>query len=271
MAPNPDIQIEGAPLSSGRMTGPASDPGQRLVELYMKWFDVTAASTPSLLEKSYRVRYQVYCMETGFEDKNAFPDGLEQDEYDDRAPASLLIHKPSASVAGTVRLILPDATAPDAPGLPASRTSKDIRELFDNGILPVETTAEISRFSISKDFRKREEDSLIPALYENSGAPGDKRVIPHITLGLMQAIVRMSTEHGMTHLCVLMEPALDRLIRKLGIYFTPIGPILDYHGRRRAYYCDNILLAADILERRPEIWDVLSDGRRIVSAPRHAG
>ena len=265
MAANPEIQIESATLPSGKPAGSVSDSSLELVELYKKWFDVIAASTPSLLEQSYRVRYQVYCMETGFEDKNAFPDGLERDEYDGRAPASLLIHKPSTNVAGTVRLILPDAKAPDAPGLPASRISQDIRELFDSNILPVATTAEISRFSISKDFRKRQEDSLIPALYENSGAPGDKRVIPHITLGLMQAIVRMSIDSGMTHLCVLMEPALDRLIRKLGICFTPIGPILDYHGRRRAYYCDNILLAADILERRPEIWDVLSDGRLIVS------
>lgn len=233
-----------------------------LVELYKKWFDVVPADTPTLLAESFRLRYQVYCLETGFENPGDFPDGLERDEYDERSLASLLIHKPSGMVAGTVRLILPDPTAGDAPALPATRVSSDLRGLVPD-TLPPATTAEISRFSISKEFRKRQEDSLLPALYDISGRPGDKRVIPHITLGLMQAIVQMSGDNNISHLCVVMEPALDRLTTRLGIQFTPIGPIIEYHGRRRAHYCDNRVLAADIQNKRPDIWGVLTDGGRI--------
>jgi len=242
------------------------DSGEKLVELYKRWFDIIPADTPERLEQSYRLRYQVYCVETGFEDKAAFPDGLERDGYDERSVSSLLVHRPSGSVAGTVRLILPDPSAGDAPGLPATRVSADLRALVPNE-LPPTSTAEISRFSISKQFRKRREDGLLPAIYENSGQPGDQRVIPHITLGLMQAILRMSIENDITHLCIMVEPALDRLIRRLGIHFTPIGDLVDYHGRRRAHYCENVSLAADIYRRRPEIWDVLTDGGALWPKP----
>jgi len=239
-----------------------SNENLRLVDLYKKWFAVVPADTPELVRESQRLRYQVYCIETGFENAEEFPDGLERDSYDEHSVCSLLIHKPSGMVAGTVRLILPS----NGPNLPALSVSPDLREL-DPALLPRDKTAEISRFAISKEFRKRREDTLIPALYENAGAAGDQRVIPHITLGLMQAILRMSIENGMRHLAIVVEPALDRLIRKLGICFTPIGPLIDFHGRRRAHYRDIAGLLDEVYDRRPEIWEVLTDGGRLWSPP----
>lgn len=248
------------PLTSSK------EAGKRLVELYKQWFDVVPVETPEQLEASFRLRYQVYCLETGFENKDEFPDGMERDEYDERSVASLLVHKPTGKIAGTVRLILPDPDAADAPALPATRVSPDLQTLIPDS-LPPASTAEISRFSISKDFRKRREDGVLPALYKPSGEPGDQRVIPHITLGLMQAIVKMSIDNDITHLCIMVEPALDRLVRRLGIHFTPIGDLVDYHGRRRAHYCDNNELASDIYGRSPEIWDVLTDGGKLWPGP----
>ena len=258
-----------ARAEAAKMTPAASGPGsdQGLIEHYKRWFDIVPANTPELLEAAYRLRYEVYCLETGFEDKDQFPDGLEWDEYDERSVTSLLIHKPTGKIAGTIRLILPDASAVDAPALPASKVSADLAGMIPE-MLPRATTAEISRFTISKDFRKRREDGLLPAVYEVSGRPGDQRVIPHIALGLMQSVLRMSIENDITHLCMLIEPALDRLVRKLGLYFTPVGPIVQYHGRRRAYYCENIAMAADIYRRRPEIWNFVADGGKMWPIPR---
>ena len=90
-------------------------------------------------------------------------------------------------VAGTVRLILPDSHNSTGESIPALAASRDLRDLNETA-LPRGHTGEISRFAISKQFRKRREDTLIPALYEPSRQNGDLRVIPHITLGLMQAI-----------------------------------------------------------------------------------
>lgn len=254
---------ENAALARGRARVRASDETSRLIDLYKKWFAVVPATTPELVRESQRLRYQVYCIETGFENAAEFPDRLERDPYDAHSVCSLLIHRPSRMIAGTVRLILPGNSPGD---LPALAVSGDLRDLGPDS-LPRDRTAEISRFAISKEFRKRREDTLIPALYENPGAAGDQRVIPHITLGLMQAILQMSIENGMRHLAIVVEPALDRLIRKLGICFTPVGPLIDYHGRRRAHYRDIAGLLDEVYDRKPEIWEVLTDGGRLWSPP----
>lgn len=230
----------------------------RLVDMYRLWFDVVPARTPEQVRQSQQLRYQVYCVETGFENATEFPDGLERDEFDDgRTVCSLLVHRPTQSVAGTVRIILPDARD-GAVDLPAFSVSPDLAGLPEQ-MVPRAKTGEISRFAISKQFRKRAEDTLIPALYEPSGKPGDIRVIPHITLGLMQAILQMSLENNITHLVIAVEPALDRLIRKLGIVFTPIGPLFDYHGKRRAHYRRIGDLLDQVYLQRPEIWEVLTN------------
>lgn len=257
---------DGLPHGKTILRGAASEESQKLVDLYRQWFDIIPANSPDLVRESQKLRYQVYCLETGFENAADFPDGLERDDFDSHSVCSLLVHKPTGMIAGTVRLILPcPVSAPDR-RLPALRVSGDLAALPDAD-LPRATTGEISRFAISKQFRKRREDSVIPAIYENAGAPGEQRVIPHITLGLMQAILRMSIENGVTHLAILVEPALDRLIRKLGICFEPVGPLIEHHGTRRAHMRHIGNLLDDVYARKPEIWEVLTDAGNLWPAP----
>ena len=58
-------------------------------------------------------------------------------------------------------------------------------------------------------------------------------MIPHITLGLFVAVVRMSAEHGITHWCAVMEPALLRLLRRFSVRFDLAGSLIDYRGKRQ--------------------------------------
>lgn len=230
----------------------------RLVKDYNMLFDVIAADTPALLEECFKLRYQVYCVETGFEDKEQFVDHMERDIYDDRSVSSLLIHKKTGVVAGTVRLILPpNENLLDT--LPAFNVSNDLAALNEQ-ILPRNKTAEISRFSISKKFRKRHYDTHFPGIEENIGSlTNPNRVIPHITLGLMKAIVRMSVEHGITHWSIVIEPALQRLLRKLGIYFIAVGGLVEYHGRRRTLYNEMSTVLDKMYETHHEIWAVITN------------
>ena len=245
-------------LSKPENCGTSADGDVKLVKDYNMLFDVIAADTPALLEECFKLRYQVYCLETGFEDKNQFANQLEKDIYDDRSISSLLIHKNTGIMAGTVRLILPPNDKLAKP-LPAFDVSNDLSELSEK-ILPRGRTAEISRFSISKQFRQRHYDTHIPGIEENIGGVNNShRIIPHITLGLMKAIVRMSVENDITHWSVVIEPALQRLLRKLGIYFIPIGGIVEYHGRRRTLYSEIGTLLDKIYETHQEIWSVITD------------
>jgi len=231
-----------------------------LIDIYQRYFDVIPANTPELIEQAYRLRYEVYCVENAFENPAEHPDGLERDEFDSHSVHSLLIHRETGQVAGTVRLILPDPRHP----LPITQICSDPL-LRDPILVPPGRTAEVSRFAVSKSFRRRATDKPIVDggfMEPRKPDPGDRRVIPHITLGLMKAVTQMSREHGITHLCAVMEPALLRLLGRLGIQFTPVGPLVDHHGRRQPCYgpLDDIL--AGIYQQRPDASDVITDGGR---------
>src|SRR5947207_1152481 len=89
---------------------------QDFLSCYREHFEVVRASTPSLLDQAYRLRYQVYCIENPYENPDERADGREMDIYDDRSIHALLVHRRSGAVAGTVRVILPaDNQGPPLP------------------------------------------------------------------------------------------------------------------------------------------------------------
>ncbi len=234
-----------------------------LTEIYNRCFEVIRCDTPELIRLSQKLRYQVYCIETNFEDPDRNPGGLETDTADTHALHSILIHRPSSIIAGTVRLIVPDANSPSE-GLPSKQISK-ILGSFPASELPPHKTAEISRFSVSKEFRKRIEDSLYPANAPDTDDPNalGRRALPSITLGLMRAIVEMTRDANMTHVTAVVEPALVRLLQRLGIRFCRTGERVSYHGVRYPVYRDMTELLAEIYNQRPEIWHVITDSGRI--------
>jgi len=233
--------------------------GAAFARTYHKYFEVVPADTPELLERVFRLRYDVYCLEKPYEDAAENPGGREVDAYDRRAVHSLLIHRTSGEVAGTVRLIL-GAGAGD-PELPIQTACPELAN-WPEGQLPGATTAEISRFTVARRFRQRISDTIYadtgvrwPASDEFDG----RRALPHITLGLLTAVGRMSKQNGITHWCAIMEPALLRLLARLGVYFSPIGSLVEYHGWRQP--CSAVLSQVDqsIMKKQPKIHKLVAE------------
>ena len=231
--------------------------------LYQTYFDVRCdiGDHAELLRDALRLRYQVYCVEQGYEDIAAFPDGMERDAYDVRSLHALLIHRTSRLVAGTVRLIRPDPAQPEG-SLPIDRVCPDPR-LRDPGFLPRESLAEVSRFAVSKAFRRRIEDAPTPT----GVGPGwrerrrrEQRRVPHLSLGLVQAMVCTSAEYGITHWVAEMEPALLRMYAKLAIHWHPLGDLVDFHGRRQPCWTQLNEMLMKTYRERPEIWDLITNG-----------
>jgi N-acyl amino acid synthase of PEP-CTERM/exosortase system len=244
-----------------RAEGPSS-----LFHIYARWFDVVSADTPERLAEAYRLRYQVYCVENSYENAAAHPDGLETDAYDSHSVHSLLIHRPTGMVAGTVRLILPDGSGGIA-ALPVSQVCTD-PALRDPIAFPPMRTAEISRFAVSKAFRRRITDGGQPDLQFGEDRADDRRagerriLTPNITLGLMKAIAEMSIRHGITHLAAMMEPALLRLTGRLGIKFVPLGRLVEHHGTRQPCYAEVATLGFALQASRPDAHELVSDQGR---------
>ncbi len=231
-----------------------------LVEIYHRYFETVPADTPERLDEAYRLRYQVYCVEHPFENPLEHPDERERDIYDAHSVHSLLIHRPTGSVAGTVRLILPNDDIP----LPIASICHHAL-LKERLALAPRNTAELSRFAVSKQFRRRATDTPIVdyGIVERAANPDpmDRRVMPHITLGLMKAVFDMSLERGITHLFAVMEPALLRLINRIGIVFDPIGPLVDYHGGRQPCHSGLSELLGRLRPIQPEIWTLITGAR----------
>jgi N-acyl amino acid synthase of PEP-CTERM/exosortase system len=232
--------------------------GSDLVDLYEKFFRVEEATTPELKDLAYRIRYQVYCVENPFEDPTDNLGGLETDRYDDRSATSVLFHRPTGLAAGTVRIVLSNPTNPQC-----SFALQDVCRdpaIRREDRFPVRMTGEISRFCVTKDFRRRVEDMPLKYLPANGVIDEAewRRVIPNMTLGLIEWLVRFSVRQGLTHWCAVMEPRLLRLLARLGIYFEPIGGLVEYHGKRQPCFAELTSLLDRVERERPDVWDVIA-------------
>ena len=125
---------------------------------------------------------------------------------------------------------------------------------------PIGQMAEVSRFCISKDFRKRQGDWLYPQSNEPEDREDERRVVPNMTLGLIEGLVQMSLDHNIRYWCAVMERPLLRLLSRLGIHFENIGPLVDYHGRRQPCFIKLDAMLMRVREERPDVWEILTDG-----------
>jgi N-acyl amino acid synthase of PEP-CTERM/exosortase system len=214
-----------------------------------KYFKVVLAETPDLMDAVYRLRYQVYCVERSFEQADQFRDNREMDEYDAHAVHAALIHRNSGSVCGCVRLVLPTGGA-----LPIREIVQDPRALSILDSLPRRATAEVSRYAVSKCFRRRAGEGELPDLdFFDDDAIDSRRVLPHITVGLIVGVATLSLTYGISYLCAVMRPALLRLLDAFGLSFWPLGETVEYHGARQPCFAPVTDLLAGV-GRKDEQW-----------------
>lgn len=210
----------------------AKRPGERdLAALFDNYFRVTPAHTGALLDAAYQLRYQVYCVENAFENPSEHLDRRERDKYDPYSKHATLIYRQTDEVVGCVRLILPQAAGEFAQ-LPihALLGPSERRQLesYDPGAL-----GEVSRYAVSKHFRRRAGDQLYPDVDAALFAEDARRLLPHISLGLIRAVAQLAEQNAVSVLCAAMAPALLRLLERFGLIFQPIGPCIEYHGLRQ--------------------------------------
>ena len=245
-----------------------------LCEIFNTYFDVVTNNKPDVLDEALKLRYQVYCVEHDYEDSSRCKDEKESDDYDNRSVHGIVRHLSSGVTAATVRLVLHDT---DNPGVlfPIEKNCSDSLSLDPsllNGI-PRSSIAEISRFAVSRNFKRRLGEADNPAGigsdHEKYTAqdPFGKRMIPHLILGLFVAIVRLSAQHHITHWYAVMDVSLLRLLNRFGINFIPVGRMVDYHGLRQPCFgsVDDVL--AGIWDKRFDIWQLITDDGSVWPAP----
>jgi N-acyl amino acid synthase of PEP-CTERM/exosortase system len=219
-------------------------------------FETLTADSAERTRLAQKIRYQVYCIENPLEKCGDNPDGVERDEFDSHAVHSLLFDRSSQTALGTVRMILPVADAYERSFAVQRLLNADAAKALR--ALPIHSMAEVSRFSISRQFRRNL--GAGPNGYTQADVTVANSFGPLMRLGLIQGLVRMSMQCGITHWCALMEPTLLRMLGAMAIRFRPIGPMVEFRGMRQPC-CINVhdMLNAVMCER-PAFWDLITDG-----------
>lgn len=228
----------------------------RFFECAQTLFQRIFANTPELIRESYRLRYQVYCLERQFENPAQSPDGLERDGYDHHSLHGILRHRATGTAIGTMRWILHKAEA-GTRSFPLYEVCQDPR-MRSEDFLPLERTAELSRFAISKEFRRRASDGVC-GLTRHAVERDNREPISNIALHLIAFALQIAFTRGVEYGVAAMEPTLLRLLRRFALTFEPLGPLVQYHGWRQPCYAHLPSLMAQVKRERPEIWDLMAD------------
>ncbi len=236
-----------------------------IYDAFKDFFEVVPANTDALKKEVYKLRFQVYCLETGFELADQFPEGVEFDNFDEQSSHYLIRHRKSGEFAATTRLILPN--------------SNNINELFPlEKYCPIDKLeliqsidrrylAEVSRFCVSKEFKKRKNEArtlnaIGPDWDKEEFGKDERRTFPHIALALFACLIRASHENNIHYWCASMETAFLRFIGAIGVHAVKIGPVSDYHGERWPCIIKVSDLLNDVADKNMDVWNMFTDNGR---------
>lgn len=204
------------------------------------------------MEELFRLRYQVYCVECGFESKEEHADGLEFDDYDQYASHFCAVVVETGKIIGTVRIVLNSTL-----GLPIDKHCViDSEKLFYGDL---DKIGEVSRLAISKEFRRREIDKAIYAQsdvgrVDSRSFHKERRAFEgHIVAGLYQCVYHESVVLGLTHWYAVMARGLCGLLRRWGITWIKVGEQVDYHGLRGPYMAVIVEIEEQVARLNPHL------------------
>ncbi len=256
---------------------------QHLNKIFHDYFEMVQANTPALLDEALRLRYQVYCLETGFEKHTQFTHGIEYDQFDLFSVHTVIKHKYSGSPAANARLILPRSNKSNFHFPIQDVVSiEQIQEVVDFNDENLHEFAEISRFCVSRDFKHRYQEpetiagikdikeSEIDALPDTKGRV-DGRLLPHITIALIATVFKMSRDEGIKHWFAIMEPSLLRFLRRYGIDFISIGSPVHFRGVRQPCYARIDDIAMGMWTKQPYVWKFVTRNGKVWPLPKEAG
>lgn len=207
---------------------------------FNQFFQIKFADTKLLREEAFKIRYGVYCDELGWEPENVLQ--METDDCDDYAYHCLLKHKRTGVYAGCVRLVIPPVQIPDL-ALPFEKNCLHSarKEVLDSTKLTRGSFGEISRLAVLTSFRRRKREKKAPFIINavNSGTiytEEEHRHFPNIAMGLYIAAVALADICNHVGSFVMMEPKLNRRLKRFGLPFEQIGDEIDYHGMRAMFF-----------------------------------
>ena len=199
-------------------------------------FEVLLADTAWAKNIHYNLRYQVYCVERGYENPLAFPDGRERDRYDDFSNHFLIRSFESGEWLAALRIIRFPFEA-----LPINHVSKIETDRLPD--LRNTQVAELSRLCAVAPKTRLAFDEIGP-------------VSSWVSMAFMRAARAYALENNIRYLFVLIADSLARILNRAGIEFVSVGPVSEHRGKRRPYIHDVRLGYRDLPFKAPRVYDM---------------
>jgi N-acyl amino acid synthase of PEP-CTERM/exosortase system len=79
-------------------------------------------------------------------------------------------------------------------------------------------------------------------------------------LSLIQFLLRQCVERGVVYWTAVMEATFLRMLARMGIHFTSIGPVVFHHGFRQPCYCYLPAMLERLRLEQRDYWDVITNG-----------
>jgi len=209
-------------------------------------FEVVLADTPESKALHFNIRYQVYCDEMGFEDKQNFPNQLEFDMWDKHSVHFLVRDKQLGHWVGALRLVFSDNKP-----FPFEHHCSLEKSIGPNQYMQ---SVELSRLCVLKELRRFAARRFAP--YEASKQDSKDMHKSNVTVlhkyknvgltvmwGLLRAAALYCKQSNINDLYLLVAPALAFAIRKEGFDFEQIGEPCQHRGQRIPFQweIDNVL------------------------------
>lgn len=210
-------------------------------------FEVFLADTPEGKALHYNVRYQVYCDEMGFENKEAFPDQLEFDQWDSHSVHFLVRDKRLGHWVAALRLVLPGRHS-----FPLEHHCRLEKKISLGQYLQ---SVELSRLCVLKEVRRFSARRFAPyglVEQENPVIESSKVKVLYnyknlgliVMWGLLRAAASYCTQNNINDLYLLVAPALACAIRKEGFSVEQVGKPCQHRGQRvpLQWKIDNVIV-----------------------------
>jgi len=176
------------------------------------------------MEKAFRFRYEIFCEEKNFFDGESLYGPMETDLFDEYS-LHFGAFDQFGDIKGYARLVCHSEN-----GYPMQRLCP--YEITGAKDFIGESSAEVSRLAITKDFRSFYQKSSMG----NTGAANNKNdtdlyIAPQIQFGLFRMICAACLQLDITHVFAVMEPFLYKRLLRFSLKFKAIGDEFENHGK----------------------------------------
>jgi len=246
--------------------------------MFDQYFEVFLADNDEGKDLNYQIRYQVYCVETGYEDPERFPGKRETDDFDGHSIHFIVRARSTGEWIAAMRLVVHPFNS-----LPLNaHATVDFGFLADGLASDIKTgqtssCAEVSRLCVVSNYRRRSQERNLPYQLawnpdqegppKNDADPGERRKAPWLMLGLINAARDYSDNHNIRYWFFLVADSLARIMEGLGFGLTRVGPPCEHRGKRRPYFRDLTTNYENIAQRLPIVYEMFTkpSGYRLYS------